>query len=81
MVQGPFLLRSSLLGTLKFDEEITKRQLVSLDFFLRVNIDTMAEAWRGGIGEYPPNPERLAIPPDVRRRSRRTRGVLLNLEG
>ena len=39
MVQGPFLLRSALLQNLKFDEEIIKSQLVSLDFFLRVNID------------------------------------------
>ena len=34
-----------------------------------------------GIGEYPLNPERLAIPSDVRRRSRRTRRVMPNLEG
>ena len=25
--------------------------------------DTMAEAWRGGIGEYPPNPERFSNTP------------------
>ena len=23
---------------------------------------TIAKAWRGGIGKYPPNPERLVIP-------------------
>ena len=36
MVQGPFLARSALFQTFKFDEDITKSQLVGLDFFLRV---------------------------------------------
>ena len=32
--------------------------LTSMD----TSIGTMAQAWQGGIGKYPPNPERLAIP-------------------
>ena len=41
----------------------------------------MAEAWRGGIGEYPPNPEGFRQYPLVPRRSRGTRWYCLNPEG
>ena len=45
-------------------------------------IGTMAQAWRGGIGKYPLNPEGLGNTlPDVRRRSQRRRGVLPYPEG
>ena len=38
---------------------------------------SVAEAWLGGIGEYPPHPSRLAIPPSSVGFASGHRGVLL----
>ena len=50
-----------------FDLEVTyipiREELALQKYFAgKISNGTMAQAWRGGIGKYPPNPERLAIP-------------------
>ena len=42
---------------------------------------SVASAWLGDIGEYPPHPSRLSNTPLVRRLRLRTSGGIANLEG
>ena len=42
---------------------------------------SVAEAWLGGIGEYPPHPSRFSNTPLVRRLRLRTSGGIANLSG
>ena len=53
---------------------------VEIFIFLTITM-SVAEAWLGGIGEYPPHPSRLAIPPSSVGFASGHRGVLLNLSG
>ena len=49
---------------------------VEIFIFLTITM-SVAEAWLGGIGEYPPHPSRLAIPPSSVGFASGHRGVLL----
>ena len=42
---------------------------------------TLAEAWRGGIGKYPPHPERLPMPTRRLEAKPTEEGGICNLEG
>ena len=42
---------------------------------------TLAEAWRGGIGKYPPHPERLPMPNRCPEAKPTDKGGIGNLEG
>ena len=50
-------------------------------FIFLHNTMSMAEAWLGGIGEYPPHPSRFSNTPLVRRLRLRTSGGIANLSG